>query len=197
MKTDRAVAAIDAVYQSLRATMRSAWDRDLPLVELLFDRWERARSLGFGEASSAYHLSYFYGRVEVGANVWIGPYTLIDGSGGGVDIGDYCVISAGVHIYTHDTVAWAVSAGRSERKRAPVSLEDCVYVGAQTVIAMGVRIGAHSVIGANSFVNRDIPPYSVAGGVPCRVIGRVEVSEDGTVEMIYSGSDRAHGVGED
>jgi len=174
--------------------MRSRWNRDLPLEELLFDRWERASSLGFGAESSAYHLSYFYGDVRVGEHVWIGPYTLIDGSGGGVTIGNHCVISAGVHVYTHDSVAWAVSAGRSPHERAPVAIGECSYIGAQTVIARGVTIGAHVVIGANSFVNRDIAPFTVAAGVPCRAIGRVEVAVDGSVRLTYDGVERARGV---
>lgn len=178
-------ALLIRLYLSLRSDTRGRWHRDLPFDELLFDRWERAGSLGFGEGSSVYHLSYFYGDVRVDEHVWIGPYTLIDGSGGGVTIGKYCVISAGVHIYTHDTVAWAVSAGRAPYVHAGVVIEDACYLGAQVVVAKGVRIGAHSVIGAGSFVNRDIPPYTVAVGSPARPVGRVEVDESGTVVLHY------------
>ena len=78
-----------ALYDKLRAGMRQRWQRDLPLEELLFDRWERARSLGFGEGTSIYHNSYVYGDVKVGKHTWVGPYTLLDGSGG-LAIGDYC-----------------------------------------------------------------------------------------------------------
>jgi acetyltransferase-like isoleucine patch superfamily enzyme len=176
--------AITALYGTLQGRMQERWKRDLPFAELLFDRWDRARSLGFGEGSSAYHLSYFYGDVRVGEHAWIGPYTLIDGSGGSVTIGNYCVISAGVHVYTHDTVAWAVSGGRAPYVHAPVVIEDCCYLGAQVIVAKGVRIGAHSVIGAGSFVNHDIPPYAVAVGSPARVVGRVEI-DDGTVTLRY------------
>jgi acetyltransferase-like isoleucine patch superfamily enzyme len=47
--------------------------------------------------------------VTVGKNCWIGPNVILDGSGGGLFIGDYVDISAGVHIYTHDTVKRAIS----------------------------------------------------------------------------------------
>lgn len=43
------------LYYALRQEMRQKWKRDLPLEELLFDRWERAKSLGFGEGASIYH----------------------------------------------------------------------------------------------------------------------------------------------
>jgi len=65
------------LYNKLRDEMRQNWQRDLPVEEMLFDRWERAKSLGFGEESSIYHNSYVYGDVKVGKNTWIGPYTLL------------------------------------------------------------------------------------------------------------------------
>ncbi|MGQ9581832.1 MAG: acyltransferase [Armatimonadota bacterium] len=164
--------------------MRERWKRDLPFDEILFDRWERAKSLGFGEGSSIYHNSYVYGDVRVGKNTWIGPYTLLDGSGG-LTIGDYCSISAGVHIYTHDTVKWAVSGGKAEYERAPVKIGNCCYIGSQTVITKGVTIGDHCVIGACSFVDRDIPPFTVAFGRPCRPVGRVEVDIMGNIELLF------------
>jgi acetyltransferase-like isoleucine patch superfamily enzyme len=177
-------ATLRDLYDTLRTDMRSKWHRDLPLEELLFDRWERARELGFGEGSSIYHNSYVYGDVAVGANTWIGPFTMLDGSGG-LTIGDYCSISSGVHIYTHDTVAWAVSGGRTGSQPAPVVIGDCCYIGSQTVVAKGVSIGEHAVVGAASFVNRDVPAFSVSVGSPARQIGRVVVADDGAVSLDY------------
>ena len=107
---------------------------------------------------------------------WIGPFTLLDGTGG-LQIGENCSISAGVQIYTHDTVAWALSGGAAEYERAPVSIGDCCHIGAQAVIVKGVSIGDHCVIGATSFVNRDVPPFTIAAGSPCRPIGRVGIAE--------------------
>lgn len=176
--------ALQALYRKLRATMRERWQRDLPFEELLFDRWERAKSLGFGEGASIYHNSYVYGDVKVGEHTWIGPFTMLDGSGG-LTIGDYCSISGGVHIYTHDTVKWAVSGGKAPYERAPVKIGDCCYIGSQALITKGVTIGDHSVIGGGSFVNRDVPPYTVAVGVPSRIAGRVEVDEQGQVSLVY------------
>lgn len=177
--------ALRTLYDDLRAEMRSTWDRDLPFEELLFDRWERARSLGFGDGSSIYHNAYVFGDVRVGSNTWIGPFTLLDGTGG-LAIGAFCSISTGVQIYSHDTVRWAVSDGAIGPERAPVSIGDGCYIGSQSVIAKGVTIGDHSIIGACSFVNRDIPPRTIAVGAPCRPIGSVELAEDGDVELRYT-----------
>ena len=171
----------------LRDDVRSRWDRDLPAQEFLDDRWERARRLGFGEGSSIYADSYVYGAVSVGANTWIGPFTLLDGSGG-LRIGDGCDISAGVQIYTHDTVMRVLSQGRTDIAHQPVEIGDFCHVGAGAIIAKGVKIGDHSVIGAAAFVNRDVPPYCIAVGVPARVIGSVVIGTDGKVKLAY-GSD--------
>lgn len=180
--TDAFLKLAGLVYRRIRRRMRSRWQRDLPLDEMFFDRWERARSLGFGPGASIYHNSYVYGEVRVGANTWIGPFTILDGSGG-LTIGRNCSISAGVHIYTHDTVKWAVSGGAAPYERAPVFIGDCCYIGPRSVIAKGVRIGSRSVIGANSFVNRDIAADTVAAGTPCRPMGSVSTAGEGEVRI--------------
>jgi acetyltransferase-like isoleucine patch superfamily enzyme len=184
------VEALREAHRQLQAEMRTRWNRDLPIEELLFDRWERARSLGFGVGASIYHSSYVYGDVRVGAGTWIGPFTLLDGSGG-LTIGAHCSISAGVQVYTHDTVARALTGGRTEPVRAPVSIGDCTYIGSQAVVAKGVTIGDHTVIGACSFVNRDVPPFTVAFGVPCRPVGRVSLV-DGQPTLHIAASDAKH-----
>lgn len=177
------------LYEHLRARMREDWQRDLPLYELLFDRWERARQNGFGDGTSMYHASYVFGDVAVGENTWIGPFTILDGSGG-LAIGSNCSISAGVQIYTHDTVHWALSGGSSAYEYAPVTIADDCYIGPQTVIARGVTIGEGCVVGACSFVNRSLAPGTVAVGIPARRIGSVARRPDGSVEIEHEPAER-------
>ena len=184
MKSAGLLEALVALYQDLRIKAWEKWKRDLPFEELLSDRWERAKNLGFGEGTSIYRNSYVYGDVKVGKNSWIGPYTILDGSGG-LEIGSFCSISAGVHIYTHDSVKWAVSRGKAEYERAPVRVGDCCHIGAQAVIVKGVSIGDHCVIGAGAFVNCHVPSFSIAVGQPCRIVGKVHVSDSGEVKLDY------------
>jgi acetyltransferase-like isoleucine patch superfamily enzyme len=166
------------------AEVRERWDRSLPLADYVVDRWERARSLGFGEGASIYDSSLVLGDVAVGEKTWIGPFTVLDGSGG-LTIGRTCSISAGVQIYSHDTTRWALSGGVAEYERAPVAIGDHCYIGPMSIVTMGVTIGPRCLVGANSIVNKDLPAGSIAFGSTCRIVGRVKVANDGSVELEY------------
>lgn len=145
------------------------WRRWLPFGDYISDRWERAKSLGFEERASIYDSSLVIGSVRVGKETWIGPNTVLDGSGG-LTIGEFCSISAGVQIYTHDTVQWALSGGKVGPALSEVRIGNNCYVGPNTVISRGVSIGDGCVIGACSFVNIDVPAGSRAWGIPARII---------------------------
>jgi acetyltransferase-like isoleucine patch superfamily enzyme len=166
------------------AAMRTAHRRSLPFGELVSDRWSRAQALGFGEGASIYDSAVVLGDVAVGPATWIGPHVILDGSGG-LTIGATCSISAGVHIYSHDSVAWAVSGGTAAYRHAPVVIGDHCYIGPHAVITRGVTIGPRCIVGAHSVVTRDLPAGSIAVGATARVIGRVHVADDGAVTLEY------------
>ena len=155
---------------NLKRLMRERFNRHVSFGDLVSDRWETAREYGFGEGSSCYNNVLILGDVSVGKNTWIGPNVVLDGSGG-LKIGDFCTISAGVQIYTHDSVKWAVSLGQDEFESAPVRIGSGVYLGPQTVVQMGVSVGDKAVIGACSYVRNDIPPGARAWGCPAAIRG--------------------------
>lgn len=171
-------------YRALRASGREKWNRDLPFWELVFDRWQQAADLGFGEGASVYHSCHVFGDVSVGPRTWVGPNTVLDGSGG-LKIGRNCSISAGAQIYTHHTVSWALSDGVEPYVRHPTEIEDCCYIGPYAVISMGVVVGHHSVIGAHTLVNRSVEPYSIVYGIPGRTVGRVVMEEGAQPRLEY------------
>jgi len=154
-----------------RDLMRLKFNRVLPIGDYISNRWEKAKYLGFGEGSSIYDSSLVLGDVKVGKNCWIGPFTILDGSGAELRIGNGCDISAGVQIYTHDTVDRVING--EEIKSAPVIIGNNCYIAPNVVITKGVKIGDRVVIGANSFVNRDIPSNSKAYGTPARVVEEI------------------------
>lgn len=149
--------------------MQQRFQRSLSFGDTVVDRWEKARLLGFGEGSSVYDSALVFGDVTVGEHTWIGPFTILDGSGGGLSIGAHCSISAGVQIYTHDTVERSLSGGTAPVTKAPTRIGSNCYIGPNCVIAKGVTIGDGVVIGAGSLVLHDIPAHSKAFGTPCRV----------------------------
>lgn len=184
MTPERFAELLVACYRANEDRLLQDHQRSLSFQDGMFDRWERARRLGFGERTSIYNSATVFGNVSVGADSWIGPNTVLDGSGGGLSIGSFCSIASGVHIYTHDTVLWALSGGALQRAEGSVSIGSCVYIGSQSVIAAGVRIGSRCVIGANSFVNNDVADGTVVGGSPARRIGTV-VGESDAVRIVY------------
>jgi acetyltransferase-like isoleucine patch superfamily enzyme len=169
---------------ALAAEVRGRWARDVPFQEHLADRWERARTLGFGDGTSVHESSHIYGDVRVGAGTWIGPFTILDGSGG-LEIGDSCSVSAGVQIYSHDTVRWALSGGTAEYEHCPVLIGSRCHLGANAVVLKGVTIGDGCVVGAMSLVNRNLDSGTVAVGVPARAVGSVEIDSSGAISLRY------------
>lgn len=159
-------------WVSRRREVHERFKRTLPFGDYIVDRWEKARELGFGEGTSVYDSSLILGDVKVGEHTWIGPFTVLDGSGGGLSIGSHCSISAGVQIYTHDTVERSLSGGQAPIELAPTLIGSNCYIGPNVVIVKGVTIGDGVVIGANSLVLKDIPSGCKAFGTPCRVVGR-------------------------
>lgn len=158
-----------------RDVMREKWNRILPSNELLFDRWEKAAMLGAGRNSSIYDSSVIMGDVEIGESVWIGPFTVLEGINGKIWIGDYCHISSGVQIVTHDSVKYVLTGGKADFSKGDVIIGCNTYIGGLSIISKNTTIGSHCVIGANSLVTRDIPDYSIAFGTPAVVKGRVVI----------------------
>lgn len=116
--------------------------------------------------------------ITLGQRCIVGEYSIIRGQGG-VTIGNDVLIAPLVQILAIDHVV--------ETSRVPIMdqgivargivIEDGVWLGAGAIVADGVRIGRHSVIGAGAVVTRDIPPASVALGVPARVVRSIEDRE--------------------
>jgi len=112
--------------------------------------------------------------IKFGEDVWIGYFTLIDGSGG-LEIGNKVSISSGVHIYTHSSMNYRKFDLKKDPingthiDRAPVKIGNNVQIGANSIVLPGVTIGNNVIIGALSLVNKDIPDNSTAYGSPIKI----------------------------
>ena len=171
--------------QIKRDNMYNQYNRVLPSGELIFNRFDKSEYLHCGKRSSVYDTSVIMGDVVIGDDVWVGPYTLLEGSNAKLKIGNYVSIDAGVMIYTHDSTRYYISGGRETFLKGDVTIGDYTVIGTMSMIGCNVTIGNHCVIGAHSFVNKDIPDNSIAAGTPADIIGRVIIKEDGNVEFDY------------
>lgn len=152
------------------------YKRSNPSIENLTDWKKRGEMLfGAGRNITVYNTCTVVGDVKVGENTWIGPYTALDGNGG-LTIGKNCSISAGVNIVSHDSVKWALSGGQHPYEFEPIKIGDNCFIGTAAFIGKGVTIGNHCLIGAGAVVTANIPDFSIALGVPARVMGKVIVN---------------------
>lgn len=162
-----------------RDEMKQKYNRVLPSGELIYNRFDKAKDLKCGENSSIYDTCVVMGDVRIGDNVWVGPYTLLEGSNAELSIGNFVSIDAGVMIYTHDSTRYYVSGGKAPFSKGPVTIGDNTVIGTMTMIGCNVAIGNHCVVAAHSFVNKDVPDYSIVAGVPAKIIGKVILEEEG------------------
>lgn len=111
------------------------------------------------------------GRIQIGNAVHIGEGSLIY-SGAGIQIGDNVIIGPQNIIVDLDHRFKNIDLPINQQGMSGrgVSIEEDVWIASHCVITKGVTIGRGSVIGAGSIVNRNVPPYSVAAGVPVKVI---------------------------
>ena len=156
------------IFFALREEKRKKFNRVLPFGDYFSDRQEKAKYLGFGDGATVYDNVVIIGDVTVSKNTWIGPNVILDGSGV-LEIGSNCSISAGVQIYSHDSVKWAISGGKKPYVYEKTIIKDNCYIGPNVIISKGVTIGECTMIGANSFVKSNIAPNSVAYGNPAKV----------------------------
>ncbi len=108
-------------------------------------------------------------NIELGDHVVLNRGVLLDGRGGTLTIGNNVDIAQEVVIWTlghdaHDDQHRAVGA--------PVAIEDYVWIGHRAIILPGVRIGRGAVVGAGAVVSKDVPPMTIVGGVPAKIIGQ-------------------------
>ena len=113
---------------------------------------------------------YHKNTMRIGDGTWIGQQAFLH-SAGGIDIGANVGIGPSVRIITsfHGEAGRDVPILSSPIEFAPVVIEDDCDIGVGAIVLAGVRIGRGAQIGAGAVVTEDVPPYSVAVGVPAKV----------------------------
>jgi acetyltransferase-like isoleucine patch superfamily enzyme len=108
-------------------------------------------------------------RVSIGSYSTVNKCVLLDGRGGKVKIGNSVDIAQECNIWTlqHD-----YNSPSYKTKGGNVVIEDYVWLASRVTVLPGVTIGKGSVIGTCSVVTKDIPPMSIAVGIPAKVIAK-------------------------
>lgn len=122
-----------------------------------------------------FHCDYGY-NIHVGDNFY-SNHNLIILDCAPVKFGDNVFIAPNCGFYTAAHPLDAERRNKGLEYAKPITVGNNVWFGAQVAVLPGVSIGDNCVIGAGSVVNRDIPPYSLAVGNPCRVIRKITDNE--------------------
>jgi acetyltransferase-like isoleucine patch superfamily enzyme len=119
-------------------------------------------------ASNIKNLLYHLLGMKIGKNVSISAGVMFDlGYHKLITIGDGTIIGTGVKILTHETTIKRIRIGR-------VNIGKKVLIGVRSTIRSGVSIGDQAVIGAMSFVNKDVNKSEFVGGVPAKSIKKLK-----------------------
>ena len=85
-------------------------------------------------------------------------------------LGDGVNIHGGNHVY--DKVGKYIVENAHDSSDGKVVIGNDTWIGANVIILKGVKIGDGSIVGSGAIVTKDIPPYSIAVGVPAKVVGK-------------------------
>lgn len=112
------------------------------------------------------------GNIEIGRNSSISNNSCLNGVTAGIKIGEDVMIASGCCLvaFNHGMDRSKGAMIRQPLIEAPIVIGNDVWIAANVTITAGVTIGAGAIVAANSVVTTDVPPYTVVGGVPARVI---------------------------
>ena len=114
-----------------------------------------------------YWMCQYNGNLRLGKYVDIGAFTYINAKFG-VEIGDYVQIGSHCSIYSHSTI---------DNKKGKITIKRNARIGSHSLIMPGVTIGENVIIGAFSYVNKDISENSIAYGQPVKIVRNMTEEE--------------------
>lgn len=131
-----------------------------------------------------FHLQALGGKVSIGQNTYVGPYVCMAGPGN-ITIGKNCLIASNTSLYANNHIFSSIDIPINQQGTTVkgIEIEEDCWLGSGVKVVDGVTIGRGSVIGAGAVVTKDIPPYSIAVGVPANVIRQRVASELGWVKQ--------------
>lgn len=109
-------------------------------------------------------------KIIIGKNSTVGDYTFIYSSQR-IEIGNDCMIAPFVYIVdsNHGT-SLDLNMNLQPNETKPIKIENNVWIGTHCIILPGVKIGSGAIIASGSVVNKNIPPNTICGGVPVKLL---------------------------
>ena len=127
-----------------------------------FDDWKYPE-IEEGRLTKYHWIVQHKDKLMLGYKTDIGAFTYINAKYG-VTIEDYVQIGSHCSIYSVSTI---------DDKQGPVVLKKYCKIGSHSILMPGVTVGENAIVGACSFVNKDIPDNTVAAGVPVKVVRKI------------------------
>ena len=129
----------------------------------------RLAGMKIGKGSTVHMWANFFdpGGIVIGEDTIVGDHAFLDGRAPLV-IGNHTDIASSVMIYNseHD-----LESGEFKAREEAVEIGDYVFIGPRVIILPGVKVGKGAVLAAGAVVTKDVPDFSIVGGVPAKVIG--------------------------
>jgi acetyltransferase-like isoleucine patch superfamily enzyme len=132
------------------------------MVEKRFDNWTYPK-FDKKKMTRWNWMCQHHEKLKLGKYVDIGAFTYINAKSG-VTIQDNVQIGSHCSIYSISTI---------DNKEGPVVLEENCRIGTHSVVMPGVTVGKNAIVGAFSFVNKDIPANRIAYGVPAKIVRKI------------------------
>lgn len=143
----------------------------MPIIKLMLNSCGKKVIISSG-------CNFTWRNVDIGNDVYIGPHAMFMCTRARIVIGDHVMFGPNVSMITGghriDIVGRYMTSITNEEKLPEndkdIVLEGDNWIGANTTILKGVRIGKGAVVAAGAVVTKDVPPYSIVGGIPASVI---------------------------
>ncbi|BBO87658.1 acyltransferase [Desulfosarcina ovata] len=162
------------VFKMLGVNMPSLWNfNERPVIDFGV-RIAKPKNIFWGGKIHLYPYCYLKscpGTIHIGDKSSVGEFSYIN-SMESVWIGNNVLIAPSCHITdaNHD-ISGVSPISENKRISKPVIIKSNSWIGANVKILSGVTVGKGAVVGAGSVINKDLPDYSIAVGIPGRVIG--------------------------
>ncbi len=125
------------------------------------------------ETGLSFHNCNCYSNLIIGDNCHIGKNCFFD-LRDKIVIGDNVVISMQCTFITHIDMSKSALTELYSPMQDPIIIENNVYIGAGSQVLKGVKIGAKAFVAAKSLVTKDVAPHSLVGGVPAKLIKKID-----------------------